>query len=394
MNKILVADLKPGLYFESPVFLDGRFILLNADIPTSQELIQTLNQWNYTVIFTPGDPQGEERLGQGALAPGANLDQDEKEKEGISKAQEFYDEFLDFTSGLFENFKKTNALNLDRITDYIKNTIDMIKENQAYILRFSSLRNDSKFPYFITHAVRSTILALTIGLNVKTVKIPPFKVIELGISCLLHEIGMMQIPEQLYNKEGILSPEEKKTITAHPILGYRLLTDLKSAVPLSQDILMGVLQHHERENGSGYPQKMMGDKISLYGKIIAIACSYDAQISSQPHSEGKDGYSTITSLIKEMQSLYDKDMVTALMSVLSLFPIGSYVVMGDESIGTVVKTSEDFFRQPYVKLQLDSKKNPIKEMPVIQSTSEGDMSIIRVLNEREVIELKNKSLLN
>lgn len=393
MNKILVSDLKPGLLFEQPVYLDGRYILLSPDVPTSEDLIKELNKWNFQQIFTPGNPVG--KTSQAGLSGGAtNLDQDQKEREGLDEARKFYEDFLVFTEKVVDNFKRTNSLDLDRTTEYLKQTIELIKQNQFYILRFSELASSDKHDYFVTHAVRSTILAITMALNAKQVRIPPHKVIELGISCLLHEIGMLQIPPQIYEKKGELTPEEMKTITAHPILGFRLLKDLKGIPPLSQDILMGVLQHHERENGSGYPQKLSGDSISLYGKIISIACSYDAQITTRPHREGKDGHSSMTSLLKEMQSHYDKGFVTALMSALSLFPLGSYVVMGDNGIATVVKSAEENIQLPYVKLLLDSKKHPLPENAVIQTEKEGENSIIRVLNDREVTELRDKGLIN
>ncbi|MDA3851703.1 MAG: HD domain-containing protein [Spirochaetaceae bacterium] len=394
MNKVLVAELKPDLVFEEPVYLDGRYIILSPDTPTTDELLQELHRWNYTVVFTPGNTKPIERSAGHVSMGGTNLDQNQKEREGLAKAQAFYDDFLKFTHKTLDSFGRTNSLNLDRITEYIKKAIEIVKENQYYILRFTELKNPQKFDYSITHAVRSTILALTIAQNVKTERIPPHKVIELGISALLHEVGMLQIPPALYNKKGNLTPEEKKTITAHPILGFRLLKEMKDIRPLSQDILMGVLQHHERENGTGYPQHLTGDKISSYGKIISIACSYDAQISNRPHREGKDGHSSMTTLLKEMQSLYDTGYVTALMASLTLFPLGSYVVLGDGTIATVVRASEQNVRLPYVKLLLDEKKNPVSDCPVVPTNQEGLQSIVRVLNHREVEELKDKSLLD
>jgi len=394
MNKINLVDMKPGMVYDEPVYLDGRYILLTPDIPTTQELISELTKWNYNTLFTPGSPQGKEIARGIAMSNGASLEMDQKEQEGLTKARTFYMDFLDFTEKLIENFKRTNSLDLEKTADFLKKTIDLLKENQYFILRFSEIsRDDEDREYFITHAVRSTILALTMALNAKSQRIPPHKIIELGISCLLHEIGMLQIPPQIYNKKGDLSPEEKKTITAHPILGYRLLKEMKGIAPLSHDILMGVLEHHERENGSGYPQKLTGDKISIYGKIISIACSYDAQISNRPYREGKDGHSSMTSLLKEMQSHYDPGFVSALMSSISLFPLGSYVEMGDGSIATVVKVSEENIRLPFVKILLDPQKHPVMDASALQTETIGHLSIVRVLNDREIETLREESLI-
>ncbi|MDC7223495.1 MAG: HD domain-containing protein [Spirochaetales bacterium] len=393
MNNIEVDKMEPGTYYASSVYLDSGFMVLSGDLPVTESLIAQLKRWQYQTLFTEGSPIPSEVSATNALS-GANLDQDEKEKEGIYQAQKAYDRYLDFAEEFYEKFKRTNHINLNILTDFIKDMIAMVKEHEEYILRFAELKNVKNRPYFITHAVRTTIIALTIASKLKNPRIAPHKVIEVGISCMLHEVGMLQIPPEIYNKEGTLTPEEKKTISLHPLLGYRMLKEMKELQPpLSQDILQGVLEHHERENGSGYPQKLHSPQISLYGKIIAIACSYDAQISSRPFRSEKDAHTSIATLLKEMENLYDRDILLPLLEALSLYPIGCYVIMKNQAIGVVIKTNRDKPRYPIVKLLVDENRHPYKEPPMVQTSEKEEGKIVRVLTSTEVNSLKENGVL-
>lgn len=393
MNVVEVDEMKPGTYYEAPLYLDSGFILLTGDLPVTEDLKKLLKMWQYNQILTEGSPVPSEVSATTGLS-GASLDQNEREMEGLTKARSAYEKYLEFTEDFFDKFKRTNNINLSILTDFIKGMITMIKENEGYILRFSELKNERNRPYFITHAVRTTIIALTIASKLKNPRIAPHKIIEVGISCLLHEVGMLQIPPSIYNKDGPLTPEEKKTISIHPLLGYRMLKELKDLQPpLSQDILLGVLEHHERENGTGYPQKLQDNQISLYGKIIAIACSYDAQISSRPFRSEKDAHTSIATLLREMENLYDKEVLLPLLEALSLYPLGCYVVMKNNAIGVVIKPNPEKPRYPIVKLMVDENRHTYKEPPLIQSSEDEASKITRVLTTPEVTSLKDRGVL-
>jgi len=210
----------------------------------------------------------------------------------------------------------------------------------------------------------------------------------LGISALLHEIGMLKLPDNLYNFTRKLSDSEKKALTTHTILGYRLLKDFS----LSQDILMGVLQHHERCDGSGYPQQLTANKISDYAKIISIVCAYDAQISDRPHSASRDGYHTLMEMLKE-GSKYDETALRTLLYSISLYPLGSHVVLENGSIGVVVHTNKSNPKFPAVKVLIDEDRKPLADMPVIETRDEKGFKIQSILNRQEIGKLVAEGLI-
>jgi HD-GYP domain-containing protein (c-di-GMP phosphodiesterase class II) len=164
---------------------------------------------------------------------------------------------------------------------------------------------EPKTSYLISHTVKSTILAVIIG---SYLKLASHRLIELGVAALLHEAGMLSLSPEIYTNTGALNPEEHKAILSHPILGYKLLKSFD--LPLT--VTTPALEHHERENGEGYPRRLKGDQIGLYSKIIAVACSYEAQTSKRPYKMTKDSFSGMIDMLKNERKQYDDTVIRAL----------------------------------------------------------------------------------
>lgn len=387
MNNIPHTNIIEGMVFESPVYLDKNYILLTPEIPVSEVLKKNLLNWDYRELMTEGAIVGKESLKTGdKTLTSAYLDNDAKEKEGIRIARKFYSTILNEVEKMYQRYARDKHLDLNNITEQIKKMIAMIKDHHDYILRLPDLDSFNK-DYLITHSVKSALLALTIG---ESMKMPNFKLIELGISALLHEIGMLKLPDNLYNFQRQLSESEKKALTTHTILGYRLLKEF----PLSQDVLMGVLQHHEKNDGSGYPQQLTVNKISDYAKIISVVCAYDAQISNRPHSQSRDGYHTLMEMLKGVGHIYDETALRTLVFSISLFPLGSYVILENGSIGIVVHTNKKNPKYPIVKLLVDQDHNPLRDQPVIETRDEEGFKILNILDREEKLKLQKNGLIN
>ena len=372
------------MYFESPVYLDDGYVLLTPETPVTELLIKNLGTWGFTSLFTEGSPIGRETPSQGGPTVSiqtATLDQNIKEKEGLNRARKFFMEMFHFTEKIHNRFKEDSILNLNAMTEEIKKAITMIREDDKYVLRFQEIVPPEGSEYMVNHSVKTTILSLAIG---DKLKMPNHKLIELGIASLLHEVGMLQIPTKVYDKDGSLSADEKKVIKAHTLLGFRSLREFS----LPRDILLGVLEHHERNDGSGYPQGLSTARISQFGKIIAVACSYDAQISNRPFRSGRDAHTSLTGMLREMRSHYDEDVMKALLGILSIYPLGSYITLMNGYTGIVTETNNADFRYPTVKILLDKNKNVLQDQPSVQTSEGGEMKIVSVLNNSEIEKIK------
>ena len=294
MKGVPLNELVPNTYFDQPVFLDKGFILLTPDSPVATELVARLRKWKYTEVFTEGARKDVPSYLSGAesssVAP-QTIDEDIRAGRQAVAARAFYTELSGFAATLFAAYVSDGIVNLGQVTEQVKKTIQVVHENRDSLLRFVDMSADGD-RYLISHAVNTTILSLAIG---EFLKAPPHRLIELGNACLLHEIGMFKLPVELRRSSQPLNDEQRKVLTTHTLLGYRILKGISAP----ENVALAALEHHERVDGTGYPRGLSGDKITEYAKIIAVACSYDAMISARPFkSESLDGHSSIRDLLQ------------------------------------------------------------------------------------------------
>jgi HD-GYP domain-containing protein (c-di-GMP phosphodiesterase class II) len=216
---------------------------------------------------------------------------------------------------------------------------------------------------------------------------PLSKLVELGVTCILHEIGQIRLPPQLYMTDKPLSPSEKAQIATHTLLGFNILKD--NNFPLA--IQLGVLEHHERENGTGYPRHLQGTKISLYAKIISVACSFEAITAPRHYKEARTTYDGMIEMLRNESHQYDETVIKALLYCLSIFPIGAYVYLSNGKIAQVTDVNPNDPRNPVVQVLGETEEDG---SPKTIQTDGSTMKIIRVLNKQEATDILNALNLN
>jgi putative nucleotidyltransferase with HDIG domain len=377
MKSINVDNLSPNSYFSEPVFLDEKYILLSPDVPVDESLIERLKKWNIEKVQTDGVYIGKSEYATATDKETIefNLEQDVKNQTAQEEVTRFYFDLLTFCKNMFIEFTQKNQINIENISDVIKKTIEHIKQHRDLILKF----NELKYPtdnYLYNHSVNTALLSLAIG---NILKLPPHKLIELGIAALLHDIGMIKLPQTLYSNNNPLSPQEKKAIMAHTVLGYKILKNLS----VTENIALGAFEHHERLDGSGYPRALKNEHISMYAKIIGVACSFDGSTSERPFKESLDGHRGIVDLIKTHRNRYDENVLKALVFAISLYPIGTYVLLSDHAMGVVVKTNPKNPKCPIVRILIDKNGKQLTDPVLVQTSENSGISIWRALEDYE-----------
>jgi HD-GYP domain-containing protein (c-di-GMP phosphodiesterase class II) len=378
MKDFIVKEIQPNSYFTKDTYLDKVFVLTTPEMPFSKDLIDILEKWNSQSIFTEGEVKSEysasDSTGQVFLDGSLGLSQ-QSDADKLEKAEAFYSSFLFFVENMFVRAGVSDELDVKAVTEKIKDIVEYIKEDRRFLMRV--LKNVEPAPgknYLATHSVRSAIIAIIIG---SYLKLPPYRMIELGVASLLHEVGMLKLPSQIYLSQRPLNANEQKAIMTHPLLGYSMLKSYDAPLP----VCLAALEHHERENGSGYPRRLNSDKISLYSKIIAVACSYEALSSKRPHKEAKDGYTGMLELLKNEGKQYDDTVVKALVLSLSIYPIGLYVLLSNGKKGQVIDVNPENPRFPIV--QIFGEHTPDGKLKMMQ-TAQGALTIVRPLNRSEI----------
>ncbi|MBQ3799145.1 MAG: HD domain-containing protein, partial [Treponema sp.] len=205
-------------------------------------------------------------------------------------------------------------------------------------------------------------------------KFPEDKLLELATACMLHEIGMILLPPQLYLTDKPLSQPEKVMMNTHPIVSFNILKQAN----FSLNIQLAVLEHHERMNGSGYPRHVTGDKISIYAKIIAIACSFEAISAPRGYRDERSTFEALIELVRNSNRQYDDTITKALLYSISLYPIGVYVYLSNGKIAQVVDVAEGNPKTPFVQVIDTGNAEAPFQIDGIKTR------IMRVLNKNEV----------
>lgn len=386
MNTYNAEQTKDLSFFNKNVYLDKKFLLLIPEIPLTAELKKILSEWDFTLLYSDGEPANFMTIKTGAAS---NSNDDDivvskeseiaaeklkKQKEIMEEVENKFWEFLKFTDKIFTDYTMKKVLDSRIVFDKIKELCEFVKTERKTILLIDMQKYSTPTNYLVLHSLRSSIFAIIIGFQLK---MPPHKLIELGSACLLHEIGMFRLPPQYYMYNTPLSEEGKKALLTHPVLSYNILKTSEFSLP----ICLGVLEHHERENGMGYPRALTREKISMYGKIIAVACSYEAATSPRPYKEAQDAASGIVEMIKNTHGQYDETILKALLYSLSFYPAGTYVHLSNGKIAKVVDVNHDDPRFPIV--QIYGQVGPTGTPVVLQTNADG-VTVKKPLSREEL----------
>ena len=404
MDTITADSLHENLTFTGDLMIDSTFVLLPQTAPVTNELIQALKEWEFDSFYCEGNlslggdigisvsmsseekedsnaPKMGESL-KAAIERSKNIQLDNSDKARMDMVQKVYEEYMNYIESVFTHYATHKEIDQDDLSETVKELCVFIKENKRFILRINPADGSTGKNFLVTHSMRTTVLAIAIALQLH---MPLSKMIDLGVTSILHEIGMLRLPPQIYMTEKKLTPGERSQILKHPVLGYTIVKDL--SFPLN--IQLGVLEHHEKENGAGYPQKKTGDKISTNAKIISVACSYEAISSPRTYKTGRSTFEAIVELLQNKDRSYDDSIIRGLLYTVSLFPIGSYVYLSNRKIAQVIDTNPDNPKAPIVQYLTEKEADG---SPKVSPTGVNGLSIVRILSrneEKDILELVN-----
>lgn len=409
MNSFSVEELKDNTFFTNEVYIDKQFILLNPTVPFTDKLKEALKEWGFNTVYSDGsitanlstgeidtskfrtisfepvsideveEKEQEDNINSNVkkVFKEAHFDLANNEKSRLSVVQTVYNEYMNYITAVYTHYATHKTLNYKEISETVQDLCMFIRENRRYVLRITPVSSADNKNFLISHSMRSTVISIVIGLQLR---MPLTKLVELGVTCILHEIGQILLPPQLYMTERQLTIQERTKLATHPVLGFNIVKE--NNFPLA--VQLGVLEHHERENGTGYPRKLSGSKISLYAKIISIACTFEAITAPRYYKEAKSSYDAMLEILRNEDKRYDDTVVKALLYSLSLYPIGAYVYLANGKIAQVTDVNPNDPRNPIVQIigETDSSGAP--------KTVQTDMQknkVVRVLNKQEVSDI-------
>lgn len=393
MRKISVEELRPGMVYDKPIYVDSNNMLITANSPIKESDIKKLMTWGITEVETSGVlvkrvEMGEEKVESSATTettPAKASDIDH-EKKIVSD----YNELLKKRKSLIEvHTRARNAVEAVHkairnnapfetrdLEDAVQSIVKLLKENSNIFLFLYGL--DEGKDYTLTHSVNVTFYSLIIGI---ALKYNPVKLNDLGLGTLLIDAGMIKLPVYIIHKQSNLTDQEFNQIKTHPLLGYK---SLKEFGRIKESSAIISLQHHEQFDGKGYPRGLRGNDIDEFARIAAIADSYEAQISNRSYRKKVYFYHAMRNLLSSGVNKFDPVILRLFLSRMSVYPIGSIVELNDGAIGIIIGSVPEKPLRPIIKVIFDKERHRIENTTIISLLSESSLYIVRALDEAEV----------
>ncbi len=316
MRLIPIENVKPGMKLARAIFRnqDGK-VLLRPSVVLKPSYIQKIKDLKYEFIYImePGD-----------------------DELNLSNLEPIKEETLFQARGLVKKYftllKQSKNVEIAEIKSVIRDIVDEIIRNPNIVYNMVDIRSHDDYTY--SHSVNVCVISVMIGiaLNLNRTQLET-----LGIGAMMHDIGKIMIDNKILNKPTKLEPQESELVRRHARDGYELLRKKANINFLSSHI---VFQHHEREDGSGYPRGLTGKRIHSFSKIVAVADAYDAMTSNRVYQKEITSLQAIEVIKQEASRKFDPAVVEAFLQVVAPFPVGSTLIFKNGAKGIVKSVSK------------------------------------------------------
>ncbi len=259
---------------------------------------------------------------------------------------------------ILHDLQKGKSLDIELVKQGVEATVSSIIRNpSAFALLVQIEKSDE---YIYSHALGTSVWCAQFG---RYLGLEKADINDLALGGMLLDIGKMKLPKSLLYKKDTLSPEECTLIQTHVKHSVQILAKSKS---VNSSVLNMVATHHERADGSGYPQGLKNASISIYGRIAGIIDSYDAMTTKKPYSETVyTPHEAIHELYQCRDTIFQEELIEQFIQTVGLYPTGSLVECNSGEVGVVLEVNDLKRLFPTLMIILDENKLPVEEFKKI-----------------------------
>lgn len=317
-----------GLLFAKGTILDEKDIEYLDAFMIEQVHIEEAYEVSY------GDQADKKETDQPTVAAKAR-------QEKPAAFQQSFVEAVTTLKNLFVRVQGGDNIPVMEVREVVSPILDQFQSKPQVML---SLRDFARIDsYAYEHAIAVGIISYMIA---KWIKVPEKEWMQVALAGTLLDIGKTKIDRRILQKPGKLTTEEFEEMKKHTVYGYQII---KASHGLSEGVALAALQHHEREDGSGYPLGLPGSKLHLYSKIVAVADMYHAMCSDRIYQKAKSPYMVVEQLVQDSFGKLDPGIVRAFVDGITRFAVGTVVELSDGTIGKIVFTDRNQPTRPMVE---------------------------------------------
>ena len=270
-------------------------------------------------------------------------------EQGMEAARRVRDQALQALQRLFDGTKTGAPLDLAEVGAAVEGLIDQLVEDRTAIMLLTQMSQTGRTDRDpCAHALDVSVLSLAIG-QVHGLPLSTLK--QLGMGAMVHDVGELQIPPELFAKTPPFMDEDRTIIERHPLAGVAILN---KAANFPETVRRIMAEHHERLDGSGYPMRLRNPEIAIPSQIVGLIERYDAMVSARSTRPALPIRQAIAELYQhERRNHFDRTLVDRLIQCVGVFPLGAAVELNTGERGMVIAVNPDARLKPTVKVMLD-----------------------------------------
>lgn len=285
----------------------------------------------------------------------------------LPAAQDAYQDAQALLKDLDDQVAAGGIPDIGQVEATVDGLVECVVRNPDALLWLAKLKHTDNQIY--DHALNVSIHLMTFGRNLG---LPPDDLHPLGMGGLLKDIGVTRLPPDLLRKPAGLTSDERTRMRSHVEHGLALLAD---EMELSADVREIVAKHHERIDGSGYPQHLVGEQIGLYAEMAGIVDCYCAMLSPRPFRPARAGQWVVEEINDMRDGRFTASVVDEFIQFVGLYPVGTIVELNSGEVGVVIEQNRVRRLKPRVMLLLGPDK-----------TRNSSPGVLNLLNDPHVSE--------
>ncbi|MEF2144195.1 MAG: HD-GYP domain-containing protein [Desulfovibrionaceae bacterium] len=355
IKEIGISKLEPGMLVVDTglSWIDRPFVYSTEGRIRSREEIDRIAAEGYQTVFVKlgteaahgGLPTGPASvIGKAGGRSRAELLLVPLHKE-IETAREIHTQLLSVTRDFLKDARLGRPVDFEQAKPVVGALVDSVMRNENALLTIKYLKSFDEYTF--NHCINVAVVATVYG---KYLGLPENRLNELCQAGVFHDLGKALIPLEILNKPGRLTKEEFDVMRGHPQLGYDLLSSVQGP---SEDTLRGVLEHHEKYDGSGYPSGLKGLEQGEFARILAVSDVYDALTSERVYKQGMLPSRAMRIIYGIREADFYPGMVEGFIRCLGIYPIGSLVRLSTGENGVVIETAPGTPLLPIVRILQD-----------------------------------------